>query len=96
MTIAAQIAEQFGDDGQRWQDDEGRALSEVCKTRSVGYAKACSRWDYEQDCGVIEEVARGESAYDLIRYVFEDGSAIVITDGGWDIEGAEPFSWAGA
>ena len=27
------------------------------------------------------------------RFVFEDGSAIVIDDGGWDIEANEPFSW---
>ena len=27
------------------------------------------------------------------RFAFEDGSAIVIDDGGWDIEGNEPFSW---
>lgn len=30
----------------------------------------------------------------LTRYVFDDGSAIVESEGAWDIEGAEPFSWA--
>ncbi len=29
------------------------------------------------------------------RFVFEDGSAIVIDDGGWDIEGNEPFTRRG-
>lgn len=33
---------------------------------------------------------------ELTRYVFADGSAIVEGVGGWDIEGATPFSWAGA
>ena len=31
----------------------------------------------------------------LDRYEFADGSAIVIADGGWDIEGNEPFTWRG-
>ena len=35
------------------------------------------------------------SADNLHRFVFEDGSAIVIDDGGWDIEANEPFSWQG-
>lgn len=33
---------------------------------------------------------------ELTRYLFPDGSAIVAGVGGWDIEGEEPFSWAGA
>jgi hypothetical protein len=32
---------------------------------------------------------------DTYRYVFSDGSAIVVAGDAWDIEGAEPFSWAG-
>lgn len=30
------------------------------------------------------------------RHLFPDGSAIVEYDGGWDIEGDEPWSWRGA
>ncbi len=33
---------------------------------------------------------------ELKRYLFPDGSAIVAGVGAWDIEGSEPFSWAGA
>ena len=33
---------------------------------------------------------------ELTRYLFPDGSAIVAGVGAWDIEGAKPFSWAGA
>ena len=29
----------------------------------------------------------------LVRYRFPDDSAIVSAPGGWDIEGATPFSW---
>ena len=32
---------------------------------------------------------------DVYRYGFPDGSAIVVAGDAWDIEGAEPFSWAG-
>jgi len=31
----------------------------------------------------------------LMRIVFSDESAIVVGKGAWDIEGKEPFSWAG-
>ena len=37
-----------------------------------------------------------DDSRDLTRYLFPDGSAIVAGVGGWDIEGDEPFSWAGA
>lgn len=33
---------------------------------------------------------------ELTRYLFPDGSAIVAGVGAWDIEGKQPFSWAGA
>ena len=33
---------------------------------------------------------------ELKGYLFPDGSAIVAGVGAWDIEGDEPFSWAGA
>ena len=33
---------------------------------------------------------------ELTRYLFPDGSAIVAGVGAGDIEGATPFSWAGA
>lgn len=36
-----------------------------------------------------------DDSRDLTRYLFPDGSAIVAGVGGWDIEGDEPFSWAG-
>jgi hypothetical protein len=31
----------------------------------------------------------------LTRYVFGDGSAIVASEGAWDLEGSTPWSWAG-
>ena len=32
---------------------------------------------------------------DLNRHIFPDGSAVVVSEGGWDIEGDTPFSWKG-
>ena len=37
-----------------------------------------------------------DRARELTRYIFEDKSAVVEGVGAWDIEGSEPFSWAGA
>jgi len=31
----------------------------------------------------------------LTRFLFDDGSAIVASEAGWDIEGSKPWSWAG-
>lgn len=30
----------------------------------------------------------------LTRHLFDDGSAIVVSEGAWDIEGSEPWSWS--
>jgi hypothetical protein len=30
----------------------------------------------------------------LTRYLFNDGSAIVASEGAWDIEGSKPWSWS--
>lgn len=43
-----------------------------------------------------EADARFSETRDLQRYLFPDGSAIVMSPGAWGIEGSAPFSWAGA
>lgn len=50
---------------------------------------------------VCDEIAArewrdGYRTGDVYRYRFTDGSAIVVDGDGWDVEGPEPFSWAGA
>jgi hypothetical protein len=30
----------------------------------------------------------------LTRYLFNDGSAIVASEGAWDLEGSTPWSWS--
>jgi hypothetical protein len=60
----------------------------------------CWETDDGRDLDTLAKEAGAEVTYhdtrELTRYYFSDGSAIVAGVGGWDIEGDEPFSWAGA
>jgi hypothetical protein len=59
-------------------------------------------WETE-DGRTLEELAAARGAVVtahpnrpyLTRYAFNDGSAIVASEGAWDIEGSTPWSWAG-
>jgi len=51
---------------------------------------------FDDLCAEAGAVRIRDSARELTRYEFPDGSAIVAGVGAWDIEGDEPFSWAGA
>lgn len=93
--MADQIAARFGNDGQRFEDAKGSTIADTCDNACVAYGKARSAWNGETREYEYVEVPRGESAYDAMRYEFEDGSAIVIAGDGWDVEGARHFSWAG-
>jgi len=82
QTIAQQISRLFGDDGQRFEADDGRDIGDVCEEKSA-------RTDRER---------RGYAGC-ATRYEFEDGSAIVTRDGGWDIgipHCAACYCWEGA
>ena len=96
MTTAEKIAAQFDNDGLRFEDASGNALEAVCDDAAVRGEKARSQWDDERKDYIAVPVSWGESAYDRIRYIFADCSAIVIAGEAWDIEGAEPFSWSGS
>lgn len=56
---------------------------------------------YTEDGKSLHELATeaGATAEDhpekhyLTRYAFADGSAIVASENGWDLEGSEPWSW---
>jgi len=63
MTKAKQIASQYDNDGQCFEDYDGMHITHPCG----GLA--------------LFEDTRGDST----RYEFRDGSAIVITGGGWDV-----------
>ncbi len=50
----------------------------------------------EDICDLNSETVQHDTERELTRYVFPDGSAIVVGVGAWDVEGDEPFSWEGA
>ena len=95
-TIAERIASELGNDGLAFEAEDGRRLEEICDDAGASISKARTRYEYETDKEIVEEVARSEQIFDRIRYGFADGSAIVVAGDAWDVEGAEPFSWAGA
>lgn len=95
-TTADRIADLL-DYGTNFEAEDGRSLEDLCDEANASVTKARTRYDYEQDREIVEEVSRAEQVYDRIRFTFADGSAIVVSgDAAWDIEGEEPFSWAGA
>src|SRR5690606_32795553 len=73
MTTAERVARLLGNDGQRWETEDGKTLDELAS-----------------EAGAHTET-HPDKQY-LTRYVFPDGSAIVASEGAWDIEGNEPFS----
>ncbi len=101
MTTAEQIADTLGNDGLRFaiETEDGEiTLDELCE--AAGASENWARTDYDEDDygtrqSVMREVSRGD-IYDHHRYAFSDGSAIVVSGDAWDLEGSEPFSWAGA
>jgi hypothetical protein len=95
MTTAEQVAELFGNDGMAFELSDGRTLPEVCREFGATESMAIRRWDNVTEEYRIEEVF-DHTTNTIYRYTFDDGSAIVVAGDGWDIEGDEPFSWAGA
>ena len=80
MTIAGEIAHQFDSDGQRFKDEHGAEIDDVCRAAVINQCYA---------------VVFG----DATRYEFSDGSALVVTDCGWDLGFPAPSTcccWAGA
>jgi hypothetical protein len=92
MSIAARIAEKFGNDGQCWQvggdgeylDDEGRR----CHDGALELVDVCAAESYQ----TIES-----PDYTHRAYVFTDESCIVASDGGWDLraKGCTRWCWDG-
>lgn len=84
MSVAERIAEQMGNDGTVYQHGPD-TLDGVARDFAVSVTTA------DQDGVAIP----GGWSPDAVRYEFADGSAIVDGGAGWDIEGSEPWSWAG-
>ena len=95
MTKAERIAEMFGNDGQCFiargeYMSESRRIDELCDLQCVRKERGRALLDCETDSFNEYEVCDDG---DLTRYEFHDGSAIVIANAAWDIEGDTKFSW---
>jgi hypothetical protein len=98
-TIADKVAALFGD-GTTFQKN-GTSLEEAA-CEQYGASVHFGRTDWIEDDDMIitgamtREVCPSEHrSDDPIRYVFSDGSAIVVVGAIWDIEGTMPFHCRG-
>jgi hypothetical protein len=86
-TIAEKIAERFGNDGERWEDEKGENIAEVC-------AQIC-----DMNAGVHQwkcTYVPGITVCDSYRFVFDDGSVITMHGGAWDLGYRQCWCWEGA
>jgi hypothetical protein len=96
-STAELVADLFGNDGLSFECAEGE-LTEVCLRYGATIEYGERRWDDIEEDYYVERVSlsQGLTTDTLVRYLFADGSAIDASFSAWDIEGEEPFSWAGA
>ncbi len=85
MTVAQQVAEAMGNDGQVYETHDGRSLDDVCREQLIRRVSTASS-DGVAEAGGLSPGAR--------RYEFMDRSAIIDCEIAWDIEGREPWTWA--
>lgn len=56
LTEAEAIAERFGNDGQQWQDETGRDLSDVCDEQATARrtdGRDRTRWDFADGSSIV-------------------------------------------
>lgn len=89
MTTAQKISQQFGDDGQIFEDDNGQTLHDVCSehgtyVQNMPYLRLDKNLNppCEDGTGMFDEA-----------YSFDDGSYIAISGGCWDVSDARGGSW---
>ena len=95
MTTATNVAAALNNDGSKFESDDGRSLTELAAEQNgvAEFGERAYRDDAERTLYYVDGVRSSHISGDPIRYVFPDSSAIVEAGDGWDIEGAEPFSW---
>ena len=91
-TIAEQIADLLGNCKTNFMTVID--LNDIARSRGayVDYATL----SYDEDGAPVATLLEDGKIPDLVRYTFLDGSAIVAAPACWDIEGSEPWSFAGA
>lgn len=93
--IADKIADMFPGGGTQFDTADGVSLDDACITLG-GRAQHGRRIrnDDGEDTDEVEIINPGEASSDtMLRYIFDDGSAIVLAGDAWDIEADKPFSW---
>lgn len=93
--LAEVVAKAMGNDGTLFlldvSEDEGTSLDDLCY--EAGARLECYRRD---EYGRPYRVPAEATSKTIFRYVFGDGSAIVVEGDAWDVEGADLCSWQGA
>ena len=87
-STAQKIAAQFGDDGQNWEDDDGKSLQTVC-SEHANYVQHMPYRVLDKDGDPAGHVDGTFDEY----YEFDDGSYIAISGGCWDVSDARGGSW---
>jgi len=95
-TIAEQFSAKLNDDGQNWETDEGTSFEDLAEQMGATVTYSSREYDDNGEMRRADGYQGGHISGDPIRYEFSDGSAVVVAGDGWDLEGAERYSWAGA
>lgn len=93
-TLAQRCADAMGGDGTVSEAPDGRDLGDVASDLGASWSAWREVFDDEGHGEWVRVYSGG--IWDIERWEFPDGSAIVISGGSWDIEGAKFGSWAGA
>ena len=89
ITVADVFSAHLHDDGQCFTDDDGLPFEDVAAL----YGADLEAYREMPD-GTLEQVPlRDRFTSDRERFVFRDGSAVVVHGDAWDIEGNEPGRW---
>jgi hypothetical protein len=97
MKTAQVVAKQFENSGDTWLTNDGENMDEVCNKYGAWEEFASTKKTLNGIDVLIsyDFVSKSEwNPREPMRYVFQDGSAIVCCEESWDIEGSSPFSWA--
>jgi len=91
-TTAERVARAFGNDGQRFEHPvSGDTLDDFCRAEGARVEGVRRYDDGTHDLIGMHAVTTA----DPVRYVFDDGSVIVVHADAWDFEGDTPGSWRG-
>lgn len=95
---AYQIVDLMAADPESFTAPDGRTLDEICRAEGARVsARQLDAGDEVRGSADVEEVPADSEDFDRIRYLFADGSAVlVVPDEMWGVEdAARPWVFAG-